>query len=30
MQDGTRIPIEEIIDITGEMFQTEDDSFALE
>jgi len=30
MKDGTRIPIEEIIDITGEMFQTEDDSFALE
>ena len=29
-QDGTRIPIEEIIDITGEIFQTEDDSFALE
>jgi len=26
MQDGTRIPIEEIVDITGEMFQTVDDS----
>jgi hypothetical protein len=30
MQDGTRIQIEEIIDITGEMFQTEEDSFSLE
>ena len=28
MQDGTRIPIEEILDITGEMFQAEDDFFA--
>ena len=28
MQEGTRIPIEAIIDITGEMFQTIDDSFA--
>ena len=25
MQDGTRIPIEEIVDITGEIFQTVDD-----
>jgi hypothetical protein len=30
MQDGTRIPIEEIIDITGEMFQAEEGFFALE
>lgn len=28
MQDGTRIPIEEIVDITGEMFQVLDDFFA--
>ena len=28
MQDGTRIPIEEILDITGEMFQEVDDFFA--
>ena len=28
MLDGTRIPIEEIIDITGEMFQAIDDFFA--
>ncbi|MDF2941790.1 MAG: uncharacterized protein K0S01_648 [Herbinix sp.] len=28
MQDGTRIPIEEIVDITGEMFQAVDDFFA--
>jgi hypothetical protein len=28
MQDGTRIEIEEIVDITGEMFQTVDDFFA--
>jgi hypothetical protein len=28
MQDETRIPIEEIIDITGEMFQAVDDFFA--
>lgn len=28
MQDRTRIPIEEIIDITGEMFQDVDDLFA--
>lgn len=27
MQDGTRIPIEEILDITGEMFQAVDDFF---
>ncbi len=27
MQDGTRIPIEEIVDITGEMFQAVDDFF---
>lgn len=27
MQDGTRIPIEEIVDITGEMFQAVDDLF---
>ena len=30
MQDGTRIPIKEIIDITGELFQTMEDFFALE
>jgi len=30
MQDGTRIPIEEIVDITGEMFQDVDDSFEVE
>jgi hypothetical protein len=30
MHDGTRIPIEEIVDITGEMFQAVDDFFALE
>lgn len=30
LQDGTRIPIEDIIDITGEMFQTENNSFGLE
>lgn len=28
MQDGTRIPIDEIADITGEMFQVVDDIFA--
>lgn len=28
MQDGTRIPIEEIVDITGEIFQSVDDFFA--
>jgi len=28
MEDGTRIPIEEIIEITGEIFQGVDDSFA--
>ncbi|MFA9377862.1 MAG: hypothetical protein ACERKZ_14070 [Lachnotalea sp.] len=28
MQDGTRIPIEEIVDITGELFQAVDDFFA--
>lgn len=28
MQDGTRIPIAEIIGITGEIFQSIDDSFA--
>lgn len=28
MQDGTRIPIEEIVDITGEMFQAVEDFFA--
>lgn len=28
MQDGTRIPIEQILDITGEMFQAVDDFFA--
>jgi hypothetical protein len=28
MQDGTRVPIEEIVDITGEMFQAVDDFFA--
>lgn len=28
MQDGTRIPIQEIVDITGEIFQTVDDVFA--
>lgn len=28
MQDGTRIPIEEIVDITGEIFQAVDDFFA--
>ncbi|PKM93218.1 MAG: hypothetical protein CVU84_16895 [Firmicutes bacterium HGW-Firmicutes-1] len=28
MQDGTRIPIDEIVDITGEMFQSVDDFFA--
>ena len=27
MQDGTKIPIEEIVDITGELFQTMDDFF---
>ena len=27
MQDGTRIPIEEIIDMTGEMFRAVDDFF---
>ena len=30
MQDGTRIPIEEIVDITGEIFQIVDDSLELE
>jgi hypothetical protein len=30
MQDGTRIPIEKIVDITGDMFQAVDDFFALE
>jgi len=28
MQDGTRIQIDEIVDITGEMFQSVDDFFA--
>jgi hypothetical protein len=28
MQDGTRIPIEEIVDSTGEMFQGVDDFYA--
>jgi phosphatidylglycerophosphatase A len=28
MQDQTRIPIDEIVDITGEMFQAMDDFFA--
>jgi hypothetical protein len=28
MQDGTRIPIEEILDITGEMFHTVDDYYS--
>lgn len=28
MQDGTRIPIEEIVDLTGEMFRAVDDFFA--
>jgi S-ribosylhomocysteine lyase LuxS involved in autoinducer biosynthesis len=28
MQDGTRIPVEDIIDITGDMFQAVDDFFA--
>lgn len=28
MEDGTRIPIEEIVEITGEIFQAVDDSFA--
>ena len=27
LQDGTRIPIEEIIDITGEMFQAKDERY---
>ena len=30
MQDGTRILIEEIVDISGEMFQSVDDSIELE
>jgi len=30
MQDGTRIPIDEIVDITGEMFRTVDDFLELE
>ena len=30
MQNGTRIPIEEIVNITGEMFQVVDDFFELE
>ena len=30
MQDGTRIPIDEIVDITGKIFQVADDSFESE
>ena len=30
MQNGTRIPIEEIVNITGEIFQVVDDFFELE
>ena len=30
MQDGTRIPIEEIIDITGDVFRTENDRFTID
>jgi len=30
MRDGTRIPVDEIVDITGKMFQTADDCFELE
>jgi len=30
MQDGKRIPIDEIVDITGEMFQTVDDFLEFE
>jgi len=29
MHDGTRVPIEEILDITGEMFQVGDEFFEL-
>ncbi len=30
MQDGTKIPVREIIDITGEMFQAVDGAFPIE